>query len=209
MAVRLGVGQLRAGDFTVSSLRARAQPPRAGDTDPRQANSGGRWGLGDCVFRVLTCTARASLRWSGVRGSWHVLQRALGSILALCQQGARQRGASVARDREAWASCGTNATARGVGVPSRGVLGRGSSSRALRVVLPVALGWLRATSARRVSRSANSHHAQGGQPLARPSPSTPGPPVSGHNGSSHAPPGPPCVGAACAAHGMGSSGPLA
>ena len=47
-----------------------SQPPRAGRTAPRQANSGGRWGLGDCVFRVLTCTARASLRWRGVRGAW-------------------------------------------------------------------------------------------------------------------------------------------
>jgi hypothetical protein len=143
------------------------------------------------------------LRWSGVRGSWHVLQRALGSILALCQQGARQRGASVARDREAWASCGTNATARGVGVPSWGVLSGRRSSRAGGGAVPVGLGQLRAASDHHLRLAFHSHCVHARQPLARPTQVAPGTPVSGLTVFRHAPPGPPCVGAACAAHGKG------
>ena len=177
--MRLGVGQLRAGDFTVRSLRARAQPPCDAGGAPRQAASRGLWDPGEWLACRLIDSARASLRWNGVRGAWHALGRALGSILALCQQGARQRGASVARDREAWASCGTNATARGVGVPSWGVLSGRRSSRPLRVVVPVAPGWLRATWSRRVSRSEIRCLVLVTERPARPPPAASGTPASG------------------------------
>jgi len=48
-----------------------SQPLRARTTAPRQADSGGPWDPGEWLNRVRAYSAGASLRWSGVRGSWH------------------------------------------------------------------------------------------------------------------------------------------
>ena len=159
---------LAASHLSSACQQVRKQVPRDAGGAPRQAASRGPWDPGEWLASRPMCSARASLRWNGVRGAWHALGRALGSILALCQQSARQRGACVARDREAWASCGTNATARGAGVPSWGVLSGRRSSRAGGGTVPVGLGQLRAASDRNLRPAFHSHRVQGGQPLARP-----------------------------------------
>ena len=61
---------LAASHLSSACQQVRKQPPRAGRTAPRQAVPFDPWAPGEWPQRFVTCTAGASLRWSGVRDAW-------------------------------------------------------------------------------------------------------------------------------------------